>query len=82
MRDGVLAIVRGESAAEDDLTATPFGLPAVVVETIVCPADHGPLTADEPARRLVCATCGRRYPVTEDGIPVLLLDEAEAGERA
>jgi uncharacterized protein len=27
--------------------------------------------------RLVCSTCGRRYPI-RDGIPVMLVEEAEA----
>ncbi len=28
--------------------------------------------------RLVCTQCGRRYPIRE-GIPVMLVEEAEAG---
>ena len=41
---------------------------------IVCPADRAALREDR--ERLVCASCGRRYPV-RDNIPVLLVEEAE-----
>jgi len=43
---------------------------------LVCPVDKGSLTQDEAAARLVCSECGRRYPV-RDGIPIMLVDEAE-----
>nr|WP_275585723.1 Trm112 family protein [Geodermatophilus sabuli] len=43
---------------------------------LACPdTHHSPLTVDEEAGELVCATCDRAFPV-RDGIPVLLLDEA------
>lgn len=45
-----------------------------LLEILVCPADHG--TLREEADRLICQRCGRRYPV-RDGIPVMLIDEAE-----
>ena len=41
---------------------------------IVCPADRAGLRED--GDRLVCAKCGRRFPV-RDNIPVLLVEEAE-----
>jgi uncharacterized protein len=41
---------------------------------LVCPVDHGAVRGDGAA--LVCAVCGRRYPV-RDGVPVMLADEAE-----
>ena len=41
---------------------------------LACPVDKAPL--HEEADRLICATCRRRYPV-RDGIPVMLVDEAE-----
>lgn len=45
---------------------------------LVCPVDKADLTQDEEASRLVCTECGRRYPV-RDGIPIMLVDEAEDG---
>lgn len=45
---------------------------------LVCPVDKADLTEDEAASRLVCAQCGRRYPV-RDGIPIMLIDQAEGG---
>ena len=41
---------------------------------IVCPADHGTLTAD--THSLTCVTCSRVYRI-EDDIPVLLIGEAQ-----
>lgn len=49
-----------------------------LLEILACPACHAPLRADDAASTLDCTsdTCGLRYPV-RDGIPVLLIDEAE-----
>jgi uncharacterized protein len=48
----------------------------LLAEILVCPADQGDLDQDEANLRLVCQMCGRRYPV-RDGIPVMLIEEAE-----
>jgi uncharacterized protein YbaR (Trm112 family) len=45
---------------------------------LVCPVDKADLTEDVTESRLVCTECGRRYPV-RDGIPVMLVDQAEGG---
>jgi len=45
-----------------------------LLEILACPVDKQTLRED--AERLVCTACGRRYPV-RDGIPVMLVDEAE-----
>lgn len=45
-----------------------------LLEILACPVDHAPVR--EEGDRLVCAQCGRRYPV-RDGIPVMLVEEAE-----
>jgi len=47
---------------------------------VVCPACWGELSAaiGAEADLLVCAACGRRYPVV-DGIPVLIVERAEQG---
>ena len=45
-----------------------------LLEILACPACKTPVW--EEGDRLVCAQCGRRYPIRE-GIPVMLIDQAE-----
>ena len=43
---------------------------------LVCPNDRGAIDYREAEEVIVCTVCGYRYPV-RDGIPVMLIDEAE-----
>ena len=43
---------------------------------LACPACKGELQVDDNAQKLLCRPCGLVFPVRE-GIPVLLIDEAE-----
>lgn len=45
-----------------------------LLDILACPACKTPVTLD--GERLVCTQCGRRYPI-RDGIPVMLVEEAE-----
>jgi uncharacterized protein YbaR (Trm112 family) len=45
-----------------------------LLEILACPVCKTEVTEEED--RLVCTECGRRYPV-RDGIPIMLVDEAE-----
>ncbi len=47
-----------------------------LVEILVCPNDRGEIEVLEQEQIIVCKTCGYRYPI-RDGIPVMLIDEAE-----
>lgn len=72
------------------MTSTPHPLPADadasgldprLLAVLACPCpDHAPLRSGRPDRpdptSLFCTQCRRVFPV-RDGIPVLLLDEAE-----
>ncbi len=51
-----------------------------LLEILACPKCKSEVRLDEDAQRIVCtsATCGLRYPI-RDGIPVMLIDEAEGG---
>jgi uncharacterized protein YbaR (Trm112 family) len=56
-------------------------LPPGLLDLIACPgADHAPLALEERDGRpvLVCSSCRSEFPI-EDGIPVLLIDEAKPG---
>jgi uncharacterized protein YbaR (Trm112 family) len=55
-------------------SAPKLRLDASVLDGLACPACLGDLRADEV--RLVCAGCGRAYPII-DGIPVLIAERAE-----
>ncbi|MEW5693121.1 MAG: Trm112 family protein [Candidatus Hydrogenedentota bacterium] len=44
---------------------------------LACPACKGDIEYDKPNQKLICkGECGRRYPIRE-GIPIMLIDEAE-----
>ncbi|HWO69507.1 MAG TPA: Trm112 family protein [Actinomycetota bacterium] len=48
-----------------------------LLELLVCPNCRGEVEYLEDEERIVCrGECGYRYPV-RDGIPVMLIDEAE-----
>ena len=51
-----------------------MGVDKELLEILACPLDKAP--DREEGDRLVCERCGRRYPV-RDGIPVMLIEEAE-----
>jgi uncharacterized protein YbaR (Trm112 family) len=58
-----------------------MALDADLLNLLACPSeDHAPLREEtrDGAEVLVCTHCASSFPV-QDGIPVLLLDEATAG---
>jgi hypothetical protein len=52
-----------------------------LAKILVCPVDKADLIEDREASRLECSECHRRYPV-RDGIPIMLVDQAEGGPSA
>ncbi len=47
-----------------------------LLDILACPACKTPVKMD--GEKIACMECGRRYPV-RDGIPIMLIDEAEGG---
>ncbi len=45
-----------------------------LLKILACPLDKA--AVELQGDRIVCTQCGRRYPI-RDGIPVMLIDEAE-----
>ncbi len=48
-----------------------------LLEILVCPACLAPVKPVKEGAGLKCEKCKRVYPVTEDGVPVMLVDEAK-----
>jgi hypothetical protein len=60
----------------------PWLIDAAVLSLLGCPTCHGDLRLEATCldeARLVCAGCGRGYPIV-DGIPVLIAGRAEASD--
>lgn len=51
-----------------------------LMDILVCPVDKAELKELEETSQLECTECGRKYPVKE-GIPVMLVDEADDGKK-
>jgi len=47
-----------------------------LLDILACPACKTEIKLEND--KIVCAKCNRRYPI-KDGIPVMLIDEAEGG---
>ena len=50
---------------------------AELLEILVCPECHKSVTPVHNGAGLKCPKCRRVYPVGDDNIPVMLLDEAK-----
>lgn len=58
-----------------------MSIDAALLDLLACPSeDHAALREDtrDGAPVLVCTSCGSSFPI-QDGIPVLLVDEATPG---
>jgi uncharacterized protein YbaR (Trm112 family) len=67
----------GESISWDQKPARQLQFDVTLVSHLACPACLSDLHPEEV--RLVCTACGRGYPVV-DGIPVLIVERAEASQ--
>ena len=50
-----------------------------LLEILACPACKGDILYDKAKQKLICQKCKRRYSI-KDGIPIMLVEEAETGE--
>jgi len=57
-----------------------MGIDQELLQWLVCPKCKGAVQLDH-GDKLLCAACSLRYPV-RDGLPVMLIDEAEEVESA
>jgi uncharacterized protein YbaR (Trm112 family) len=52
-------------------------VPSDLLEILVCPLCKAQLDVVHEGKGLRCKECRRVYPVTDDGIPVMLPEEAK-----
>jgi len=45
-----------------------------MLDILACPACKAEVKLEE--QKIVCTECGRKYPI-RDGLPIMLIDEAE-----
>ena len=84
---GVRRFLGLDQAESDDWPPSPEEPPAEtsagstdvdasLLEILACPEDKQPIVKMDD--KIACTHCGKRYPI-RDGIPVMLIDEAEDG---
>lgn len=49
-----------------------------LIKILICPACKGDIMLKE--QEIACTDCGRRYPI-QNGVPVMLIGEAEGGKK-
>jgi len=64
----------GPGVASCSAPGDPSLLDKDLLDILACPACRADVRLE--GDRIVCAGCGRRYPV-RDGIPIMLVEEAE-----
>ena len=57
------------------MTDTAQDVDPRLLEILVCPVTHGPLTYDRDRQELVSASARLAYPI-RDGVPIMLPEEA------
>ena len=70
---------KGASEVERRPSVDDVGIDPRMLELLVCPQTHGPLTFDEAAQELRSDKAKLAFPV-RSGLPVLLVSEARALE--
>ena len=48
-----------------------------LLEILACPKCKQKVQLDDAGQYLVCHRCKLRYPISEEGIPIMLVDRAE-----
>lgn len=48
-----------------------------LLEILVCPKCHGTIIYEENENKIICKTCRLKFEIL-DGIPIMLIDEAES----
>ena len=71
--------VNGRRSHEEAVARKGSMIDQELLDILACPSCKTPVHLE--GDRIVCDTCGRRYPV-RDGIPVMLIEEAELGPGA
>ena len=48
-----------------------------LLDILACPKCKERVVLDEAGSHLICRRCKLRYPINEQGIPIMLIDRAE-----
>ena len=48
-----------------------------LLEILACPKCKDKVVLDDAGKYLICRSCKLKYPVNDQGIPIMLIDRAE-----